>query len=268
MRLIRKWILLFTLLGCFSVCANAETLSTERRVYDYLTQEMGLPSAAACGVLANMEQESAFSVSALGDGGTSYGLCLWHDGRFSALKTYCLGRGLDYRTVDGQLAYLKFELETNYTTLLMALKTVEDTANGAYRAGYLWCVEFERPADAENKAVTRGNLAKGKYWNRYHATILLEPEEEELTQEEVLEAVRSTEVTIPQPPEGTQTERYEEEKKTTLPTSPYVPRHRPAKERTVNPATAFAASVLFAPLSDGKKERFVLELPQESPVPA
>ena len=266
MRFLRKWMILFLLLGLVCVSASAETLSVERQVYNYLTQEMGLPSASACGVLANMEHESAFNPGAVGDNGTSYGLCQWHAVRYSALKTYCLAGGLDYRTVEGQMEYLQFELETNYASLLLALKGMENSASGAYRAGYLWCTDFEVPEDTQTNAVKRGNMAKGKYWNRYNSIVIMEVEEEPLTQEKVLEIIQQTEVTVPQPPEGTKVERYEEEEKVTLPTSPYIPRHRPAREKTVHPATAFAAAILFMPLSEGKKEGFSLESPENGRV--
>lgn len=269
MKFLRKLTILLVLLGSMAVCASAESLAVERQIYDYLTNIMGLPSASACGILANIEHESAFNPTALGDGGTSYGICQWHAGRYTALKTYCQSAGMDYRSVDGQLSYLRYELETNYTELLSILRVQTNDANGAYRAGYLWCIQFERPADMENKAIQRGTLARGKYWNRYNSLILVRTEEEEpLTVEEVVKIVQQTEVTVPQPPEGTTVERYVEEDDTlVLPVTPYIARHLPRAEQTqprVHPATALAVSLLFLPLSDGKKEAFCLPAPEEA----
>lgn len=51
----------------------------QRQIYDYLTGQMGLNAAAASGILANIEKESAFDPNALGDNGTSFGICQWHD---------------------------------------------------------------------------------------------------------------------------------------------------------------------------------------------
>lgn len=263
MRLLRKGMLLWIILGCLSLSAYAssETLITERQIYDFLTDEMGLPSASACGILANIEHESAFNPNIHGDHGTSYGLCQWHNNRYTALKNYCRGIKMDYRTVAGQLEYLKYELETSYLSLLASLKTMENTANGAYKAGYLWCIQFERPADMENKAVNRGNLAKGKYWNRYNSIIMLETEEVTLTVEEVREIVINREVKMAQPPEeDAAPERYvdEKEKAPVLSMEPYVPKHRPKLENKGAPACGFAVGMLFGPMSDGKKERFAL----------
>lgn len=248
------------LLGLLTLPVFGENLVIERQVYEYLTEQLGLPGSSACGILANMEQESAFNPNALGDNGTSYGLCQWHAGRYAALRSFCQGRGVDYQTVAGQLAYLRYELENTYSELLAQLRVQADTADGAFRAAYLWCTEFERPENADQNGILRGTLARGKYWNRYSSIIDLEPEEEPMTQEEVIQIITQPEVTIPQPPEGTHVERYQDTgtDTLTLPTRPYTPRHRPKKADTAaaSPAGAFAAAMLFLPLSDGKKEPF------------
>ena len=188
------------------VSANAgQRLAVERQVYEYLTGELKLSTAAACGVLANIEHESAFQPTIFGDQGTSFGLCQWHNERFTALRGFCASLGLDYRSVEGQLAYLKYELGTNYTTLLLTLQSIDNTPDGAYRAGYLWCVHFEKPSDTYNKAMARGELARGKYWPRYNnyqpiVMILPEPEEQEPDPEFLLEQLKQNPVTIPLPP--------------------------------------------------------------------
>ena len=150
--------------------AQASDLGVERKVYQYLTTELGLNSAAACGVLANIEAESNFSLTAYGDGGTSYGLCQWHNSRFESLKSFCLLRGYDYWSLEGQLDYLAYELRTRYQSTYAALKRVPDTSDGAYQAGYTWCVNFEVPANREQAGATRGRTAQLKYWVRYGGT--------------------------------------------------------------------------------------------------
>ena len=139
-------------------------------IYTFLTDYMGLNSAAACGVLANIERESGFRPDALGDGGTSYGICQWHNSRWDRLKQFCNDNGYSWETLEGQLWYLKYELEKYYPTILEYIKSVANTADGAYDSGYYWCKWFERPADTENMSVKRGNLAKSKYWPLYTAT--------------------------------------------------------------------------------------------------
>ena len=262
--LITIWMITYLCLGA----AASQQLAVERQVYDFLTQEMGLPSASACGILANIEHESAFNLQALGDNGTSFGLCQWHDGRYSNLKAYCRGRGLDYRSVEGQLSYLKFELETGYTSLYSLLMGMENSANGAYRAAQLWCTEFERPANMEQRAKERAVLAKGKYWNRYNSLIVLSKAEVPPTEEEIIQAVTQTEVTLPQPPEGTTVERVDGVGTLKLPIRPYIPRHRPPRVEAPsgNIWVGISAALLFIPVSDGVKARFSLEEPEEDGV--
>lgn len=191
-----------------TVPASAEPLeqmAVERQVYTFLTEELGLTTAAACGVLANIEHESAFRPTIVGDQGTSYGLCQWHNERFSTLRGYCSALGLDYRTVDGQLAYLKYELGNRYTTLLLTLQSIDNTPDGAYRAAYLWCIQFEKPSNMQAKAVARGELAQGKYWvryNRFSSIIMVEPEAKpEPNPETLIEQLKQNPVAIPLPPE-------------------------------------------------------------------
>ena len=193
------------------VSANTgERLAVEREVFEYLTTELNLSDAAACGVLANIEHESAFQPTIVGDKGTSYGLCQWHNERFSALRGYCAALGLDYRTVEGQMAYLKYELGNKYTSLLLSLQAIDNTPEGAYRAAHLWCIQFERPSNMQVKAAQRGELAQGKYWpryNRYQPIIIVpEPEETEPNPEVLIEQLKQNPVTIPMPPEEDHTD--------------------------------------------------------------
>lgn len=162
------------LLGGEKTTAESSTYevgtSNEQTVYNFMTSVLGLNKAGACGVLANIQCESAFKPDALGDSGTSYGICQWHAGRYAALKTWCASNGKNYQTLDGQLWYLKYELERSYTSVLAYIRAVEDTAEGAYNAGHRWCAKFEIPANTEVNAQKRGELAKGTYWTKYNRT--------------------------------------------------------------------------------------------------
>ncbi len=145
---------------------NDESLSVEKRVYLFLTGELGLNTAAACGVLANIEKESSFRVTAASyDGG--YGLVQWTGGRNTRLKNWCADNGYDYTTLEGQLWYFKYELDGSYKKILNYLKGVENSPIGAYDAGYYFCYNFEIPANRATRSVQRGNLAKDSYWQKY-----------------------------------------------------------------------------------------------------
>lgn len=167
----------FVFSAAFTAAAK-DTSANETAVFKYLTQTMGLNNAAACGVLANMEIESMFNPHAAGDGGSSYGICQWHGVRYTSLKKYCASHKLDYTTLKGQLSYLNYELENDYPKVLGVLRSVANTAQGAYDAGYDWCYHFEVPAGyASGVSVSRGNRAMNIYWPVYECPP--EPTQEE-----------------------------------------------------------------------------------------
>lgn len=254
MSLLKKTVIFLALTAVLSCTVFAGSLVTERQIYDFLTGELQLPSSSACGILANVEHESDFDLHTLGDNGTSFGLFQWHNERWRALRAFCLAKGLDEGTLQGQLQYLKYELETDYPELLTLLRAMEDTPNGAYGAGYLWCVQFERPSDMEAKGRSRGALARGKYWNRYH-NALMQKEEEPPTREELQIIIRQEEVSIPQPPEP-QIVPEEKQQSGITPDFVYLPRlvpkPTPPKEEpapmTYPSSLAFLCALTFMPV--------------------
>ena len=150
--------------------ARAESVtgrSAETTIFRYLRDEMRLNEAACCGVLANIEAESGFSPGTYGDtmegSATSFGICQWHYGRWDRLKTFCAQNGYQESSLDGQLRYLRYELENYYTSTLSYLRGVSNTADGAYDAGYYWCYYFENPANKEEKSAARGSRAANEY---------------------------------------------------------------------------------------------------------
>lgn len=171
----KKRVLICLMTVLFVLClvmpsASANSLAIERQIFTFVTEEMGLNSAAACGILANIEAESSFNLTTVGDKGTSFGLCQWHNTRYDDLKTYCLLRGYDYRTLEGQMNFMAYELKTAYQGVYNAMLNVPDTADGAYTAAYHWCYYYERPADLEGASLRRGRNAQFKYWLRYGGT--------------------------------------------------------------------------------------------------
>jgi len=162
-------------------------VSNEQSIYDFLTKTMNFNSAAACGVLANIQCESGFISDIIEHGysweqGGGYGICQWTNyprlaanGRRTELLTFCASNGYDYKSLTGQLWYLKHELETSNKTTLYKIKNAANDAQGAYQAGYDWCYFFEIPANFANVSVTRGNLSKTKYWPKYSSVTTTNP---------------------------------------------------------------------------------------------
>ena len=139
----------------------------EETTFNFCIEVLGFNVAAAVGVITNVKRESDFKTGAIGDGGTSYGICQWHNTRNTNLRNWCASNGKDYTVIDGQLWYMKYELETSYKAVLAALKAVPNTAQGAYDAAYTWCLKFEVPADTVNTSKSRGVLARDSYWPKY-----------------------------------------------------------------------------------------------------
>ncbi len=128
-------------------------------VYSYLRNELGFNHAAACGILGNIQYESGSNPGAVGDGGTSYGLCQWHNGRCKGLIGYCASRDVPFNSVEGQMSYLNYELSGAFQGVRNYLYSVPDTAQGAYDAASYWCRHFEMPLHMKAEAVKRGEFA-------------------------------------------------------------------------------------------------------------
>lgn len=117
-------------------------------VYQFLISELGLNSAAACGVLANIEKESDFNpcLSVLDTNGKyTLGICQWNGGRKTALENYA---GNLATTLEWQLKFLKYELSTSEKNAWynMNLGNIPNTKEGAGEAARRWAKYFERCA--------------------------------------------------------------------------------------------------------------------------
>ena len=136
-------------------------------IFEYLTKRLGYSEAAACGIMANIRCESTFNPQAYNAGGGSYGLCQWTGGRYGRLRSWCGSNGYDYKTIDGQLAYLQYELQTYYRSVEDYLRSVENNSDGAYKAGQYYCYHFEAPASRGSVSVYRGGLASDTFRSAY-----------------------------------------------------------------------------------------------------
>ena len=129
---------------------------------DFLLNK-GLNAAAACGVAGNIYYESNFNTAAIGDYGTSFGICQWHYGRGDNMKRVA---GSDWKNnLSGQLNYLWQELQGAYSAaVLSVLNTVPNTLSGAKQAADVFVRRFEIPAYVDEESVRRQAKA-AEYWN-------------------------------------------------------------------------------------------------------
>lgn len=165
--------------------------TNEETFVNFCREVLGLNLAGALGAAVNVGCESNFKTGAIGDSGTSYGICQWHAGRYTNLKNWCAANGLDYTTLDGQLWYMKHELETSYSAVLSYIRSVANTADGAYNAAYRWCLKFEIPANTEATSQKRGNLARDTYWPKYNGGTGTDTTKPTTTERKAAEAARS-----------------------------------------------------------------------------
>lgn len=130
-----------------------------KEVIQYLTAK-GLNAAAACGICGNIKHESNFNTAAVGDYGTSFGICQWHYGRGDRMKQMA-GSGWA-NNLTGQLDYLWSELQSGYSaSTLQPIQAVPNTEQGARQAADIFVRNFEIPADVDNESLKRQATAAG-----------------------------------------------------------------------------------------------------------
>ena len=161
-------------------CAARADKSREQIIFEFLRDEMGFgdnANAIACGILANIYAETGgapynYDPNTTGDGGTSGGICGWHDGtdadNWTRLKNYCASHGYQWNTLEGQLNYLKYDLweSGRFNDTRGRLMALENDMHGAWYAAYLFCYWYEGPANRVQSAIRRGSYAED-FWNKY-----------------------------------------------------------------------------------------------------
>lgn len=158
-----------------------EELENMDEVYTYLTQEMELNTAAACGILANILCESNFHPECESASGTYFGLVQWSL-EYLDVKGWISENGYDPYSVEGQMRFLDYHLQSGdykCDETYEALTSVENTEDGAYTAAYRFCYDYERPSNKESKSDTRGNIAAQIMYKVYSQVEEAREEEQE-----------------------------------------------------------------------------------------
>ncbi len=164
----------FAVLMSFIICLSALVMpisaaaqtSNRDQIFNFIVDKIGLSPAAACGILTNMYCESKYDPTV--GSSDSFGLCQWTGARFTNLKNYCSKNGYNYKTIDGQMNFLKSEFEGSEWSAFAKMKAVENSAEGAYKAAYDFCRYYERGGGTSTWD-SRGNYAKNTLWPIYGA---------------------------------------------------------------------------------------------------
>jgi hypothetical protein len=153
---------------------NSTEISNMDTVYTYLTGTLGLNTAAACGVMANMVYESRFSASLTS--GKYLGILQWDYNTVGSNSGYSMSswleeNGYELTSLSGQLAYLKYHLteskDYKCADTYSTLTSTSNSADGAYNAGYYFCYYYERPSNKASASTARGNLASQVLYKVY-----------------------------------------------------------------------------------------------------
>ena len=122
---------------------------------------MGWTREQAAGLVANLQHESNFNASAVGDGGKAFGIAQWHPDRQAEFKKFA-GKDIRNSTLQEQLEFVHWELtrgkEQAAGNRLRATKT-------AGQAGAVVSQYYERPANAAAEAAARGRTAEATLGN-------------------------------------------------------------------------------------------------------
>ena len=101
----------------------------------------GLTEEQSAGIVGNLQAESNFNPSVEGDNNTSIGIAQWHLTRKNNLINYCKSNNQDYKSLDCQLDFLWYELNTTYKNVLNKIRnssTPEESAR-------IFAAEYEKP---------------------------------------------------------------------------------------------------------------------------
>ena len=144
------------LFGTATVTASAlaSHATAARTCFDLLRADW--TPEQACGILGNIQRESAFNPAASGDGGSAYGLAQWHPDRQKAFQQH-FGRPIQDSRLEDQTRFITFELrhgaETPAGKALLHATTAESAAD-------IVCRKYERPLDKDGESRKRAQSAR------------------------------------------------------------------------------------------------------------
>ncbi len=142
-----------------------EKLENRRVIAAFLREELDLPDSAVAAVLANIFRESSFDPRSIDENGLYFGLCQWSRTRWMQCFTFCRVNELDRFSVEGQMAFLKSELEGKYEWVYREhLLPAEISEDGAQDAQYAFCQFYEAPTEMDWEQVRRSKLVAEVFW--------------------------------------------------------------------------------------------------------
>lgn len=148
-----------------NISVDSSKLNNNARIIFDILLKNDYTIAAAVGILANIKSESNFRPSAVGDNGTSFGICQWHLGRGTNMKAFCGSNWAN--NLSGQVEYLMHELQTSYvysTRTLEPMLKQPNTEDGCRACADIFVRTFEIPGNIEAQSLRRQSNAS-EIWN-------------------------------------------------------------------------------------------------------
>ncbi len=139
---------------------DTDLAEVRNTIYNYLDDHTELNKAAICGIMGNIWAECCFNVNETY--GSYHGLCQWGGSRWSACQSYCSKNGYNYNSVNGQLAFLVYELKNNYSGTYNSMLKVPNTTDGVYQAENIFRVNYE---GCGTQAKARRQAAAITFWH-------------------------------------------------------------------------------------------------------
>ena len=132
-----------------------KTLPMAQRAFSRL-RAAGWTPAQACGILANIKEESSFNFKdTTGDGGHAHGLCQWHKDRRDIFDQN-FPRPFAQSTFEDQLDFITFEMNHNERDAGKALKKATTPSAAADTV----CRDYERPEKKDKDSAIRMPIAE------------------------------------------------------------------------------------------------------------
>ena len=129
-------------------------------IYSHLASK-GVPANVIAGIMGNLQAESGFNSSAVGDNGQSIGLAQWYDSRGNNLRNFAQQRGKDWTDIPTQVDFLLSEIQQSNPDLLQRMSKLSP-----HDAAILFHDEFEKSADSPEMKDRRGQYAEEIYGGR------------------------------------------------------------------------------------------------------
>lgn len=131
-------------------------IAKSNQAMDYFTSK-GWSKQQAAGIVGNLQKESQFNHTAVGDSGKAYGIAQWHPDRQANFKAK-YGKNIQQASYAEQLAFVNHEL-TNGTEQAAGKRLRKATT--AAQAGAVVSQFYERPKNVESEKRERAAIAAG-----------------------------------------------------------------------------------------------------------